>query len=229
MIAVDGKTLRGSRTHNRPATALIAAMTHDGDVLAQTQIHGRSNEIPAFAPLLEGIDLEGSVITADALHAEHDHASYLHERGAHYPAVVKRNHPTLHERTCRLTWRDIRLDHFDRNPGPPPRRDSQLEDSRVRAPGLPTRPPGPSSRPLEAGPGLRQTDDRADLPGHQPAARHNHRHGTRHMDPRPPEARKPAPPCPGPHLPRGRVEDPYPPPAPRIMDGLRNLAIGVHR
>ncbi|MGC2997976.1 transposase family protein [Streptomyces sp. G35A] len=30
VIAVDGKTLRGSRTARRPAVALIAAMTHSG-------------------------------------------------------------------------------------------------------------------------------------------------------------------------------------------------------
>ncbi|WP_241524760.1 ISAs1 family transposase, partial [Streptomyces barkulensis] len=114
VIAVDGKTLRGSRTTRRTATALIAAMTHSGEVLAQRQIDGRSNEIPAFAPLLDGVDLTDAVITADALHTQHDHAAYLHERGAHYLAVVKRNHPGLHERLRRLPWRDIRLDHVER-------------------------------------------------------------------------------------------------------------------
>ncbi|WP_436850329.1 ISAs1 family transposase [Streptomyces massasporeus] len=113
-IAVDGKTLRGSRTTKQPAIALIAAMTHSGQVLAQRQIDGKSNEIPAFAPLLDGIDLTGAVITADALHTQHDHAAYLHERGAHYLAVVKRNHPALHESVRRLPWHDVRLDHYER-------------------------------------------------------------------------------------------------------------------
>jgi hypothetical protein len=63
VIAVDGKTLRGSRTTRRTATAVIAAMTHSGQVLAQRQADSRSNEIPAFAPLLDGIDLTGAVIT----------------------------------------------------------------------------------------------------------------------------------------------------------------------
>jgi predicted transposase YbfD/YdcC len=117
VIAVDGKTLRGSRTPDRPATALIAAMTHGGQVLAQRQVHSKSNEIPAFAPLLDGIDLTGAVVTADALHTQHDHAAYLHEHGAHYVAVVKRNHPGLHEKVRRLPWRDIRLDHYERGRG----------------------------------------------------------------------------------------------------------------
>ncbi|MFJ8545955.1 ISAs1 family transposase [Streptomyces sp. NPDC093586] len=114
VIAVDGKTLRGSRTTKQPATALIAAMTHSGQVLTQRQIDGKSNEIPAFAPLLDGLDLTGAVITADTLHTQHDHAAYLHKRGTHYLAVAKRNHPGLHERVRRLPWRDIRLDHIER-------------------------------------------------------------------------------------------------------------------
>lgn len=114
VIAVDGKTLRGSRTAGRTATAVIAAMTHSGQVLAQQQIDSRSNEIPAFAPLLDDIDLTGAVITADALHTQHDHAAYLHGRRAHYLAVVKRNHPQLHERVRRLPWRDVGLDHIER-------------------------------------------------------------------------------------------------------------------
>ncbi|MFI6663265.1 ISAs1 family transposase [Streptomyces sp. NPDC050523] len=114
IIAVDGKTLRGSRTAKQPAIALIAAMTHSGQVLAQRQIDGKSNEIPAFAPLLDSIDLAGAVITADALHTQHDHATYLHKRRAHYLAVVKRNHPALHESVRRLPWRDVRLDHYER-------------------------------------------------------------------------------------------------------------------
>ncbi|CAL9447291.1 ISAs1 family transposase [Streptomyces sp. NPDC093808] len=88
-------------------------MTHSGGVLAQRQIDGKSNEIPAFVPLLDGIDPIGAVITADTLHTQHDHAVYLHERGAHHLAVVKRNHPGPHARLCRLPWREIRPDHIE--------------------------------------------------------------------------------------------------------------------
>ncbi|WP_251072716.1 ISAs1 family transposase [Streptomyces sp. ISL-43] len=113
-IAVDGKTLRGSRTPDRPAIALLAAMDHTGSVLAQRQVADKSNEIPAFRPLLDTLDLEQAVITADALHTQHGHGAYLRERGAHYLAVVKKNHPGLHQRISRLPWQDIALDHYDR-------------------------------------------------------------------------------------------------------------------
>lgn len=113
-IAVDGKTLRGSRHAGRAAVALLAAMEHTGAVLAQWQIADKSNEIPAFAPLLNTVDLTGLVVTADALHTRHGHATYLRERGAHYLAIVKKNHPALYARVRRLPWRDIALDHYQR-------------------------------------------------------------------------------------------------------------------
>ncbi|MDQ1042240.1 hypothetical protein QFZ76_000476 [Streptomyces sp. V4I2] len=65
-ISVDGKTVRGSRTHTTTAIQLLAAMDHHGVVLAQRRIAAESNEIPAFQPLLDAIDLTGSVLTGDA-------------------------------------------------------------------------------------------------------------------------------------------------------------------
>jgi predicted transposase YbfD/YdcC len=114
-VAVDGKTVRGSRTAEKTAVVLLAAMDHTGTVLAQRQVDDKSNEIPAFAPLLDGIDdLDGVVITADALHTQHAHGAYLRERGAHYLANVKKNHVKLHDRVRRLPWRDMPLEHYER-------------------------------------------------------------------------------------------------------------------
>ncbi|MGW5277528.1 ISAs1 family transposase [Streptomyces sp. NPDC004044] len=113
-IAVDGKVLRGSRTATVPAVTLLAAMDHAGSVLAQRQVADKSNEIPAFAPLLDTVDLSCTVITADALHTQHAHGTYLRTRGAHYIAVVKANHPGLLDRIRRLPWQEIGLDHYER-------------------------------------------------------------------------------------------------------------------
>jgi hypothetical protein len=56
-LAVDGKTLRGSRTADT-TVHLLAAIRHDTQVVvAQRQIEAKSNEIPAFEPLLSGLDL----------------------------------------------------------------------------------------------------------------------------------------------------------------------------
>ena len=55
-----------------------------------------SNEIATFQPLLAGLDLAGVVATADAMHTQRDHASFLVDRGADYLLVVKANQPALH-------------------------------------------------------------------------------------------------------------------------------------
>ncbi|WP_053690151.1 ISAs1 family transposase [Streptomyces sp. WM6372] len=114
-VAVDGKTVRGSRTQTAAAVQLLAAMDHQGVVLAQRQISSKSNEIPSFQPLLDTTDLENTVLTADALHTQHGHGAYLRERGAHYLAMVKKNHHGLNAQVRKLPWQDIPLDHRTRD------------------------------------------------------------------------------------------------------------------
>jgi predicted transposase YbfD/YdcC len=107
-IAVDGKTARGARTGDGRAVHLLAALEHgDGVVLGQRVVDGKSNEITAFAPLLDGIDLTGVIVTADALHTQREHADYLIGRGAHYLFTVKGNQPKLHAQLKALPWREI--------------------------------------------------------------------------------------------------------------------------
>ena len=87
---------------------LLAALDHhDGAVLAQRQVDGAPGEVPAFQPLLAGLDLAGVVVTADALHTQRDHASFLVDRGADDLLVVKANQPTRHAQLAGLPWRTI--------------------------------------------------------------------------------------------------------------------------
>ena len=92
VVAVDGKTARGARTDDGAQVHLLAAFDHAaGVVLGQTQVDGKSNEITAFAPLLDRIDLTDVLVTADALHTQRGHVQYLHTRGAHYVLIAKAN------------------------------------------------------------------------------------------------------------------------------------------
>lgn len=95
-VAVDGKSLRGARREqdSRPVH-LFAAMTHgEGAVLAQREVDHKTNEITALRPLLEDIDIGGAVVTADALHAQRDHAKFLAgDKHAGYVFGVKANQP----------------------------------------------------------------------------------------------------------------------------------------
>src|SRR5829696_9437682 len=70
-VAVDGKTLRGSGHHDTQQVHLLAAMDQKTcAVLGQTEVDAKTNEITRFRPLLEGMDLSDTVVTADALHTQ---------------------------------------------------------------------------------------------------------------------------------------------------------------
>ena len=101
MIAVDGKTLRGARRADGRQVHLLSALdTSTGIVLAQVTVDTKSNEIPAFAPLLDAVEevlgsLTGLIFVADALHTQTGHADEITARGAHLLIQVKGNQPTL--------------------------------------------------------------------------------------------------------------------------------------
>jgi len=109
-IMVDGKAVRGATDAEGNQTHLLAAATHDDAlVLGQVEVGTKSNEIPQFAPLLDtltaaGIDLSHTVITADALHTQRAHAVYLHERGAGFVFTAKQNQPRLFAALDALPW-----------------------------------------------------------------------------------------------------------------------------
>jgi predicted transposase YbfD/YdcC len=120
-LAVDGKALRGTRHASgdgQAAHLLAVADQQASAVLAQASVDGKSNEITAFAPLLEPLDLAGAVITADALHTQREHAQFLvSDKRAHYILVVKRNQPSLYAQVKNLPWHHIPAGDTQRNRG----------------------------------------------------------------------------------------------------------------
>jgi predicted transposase YbfD/YdcC len=118
VIAVDGKTLRGSRSADGTQRHLLAAFDHTyGVVLGQVDVAAKTNEVPMLPVLLADMDITDAVITADALHAVRSHAVYLHERGAHYVLTVKSNQPGLRSQLARLPWGQVSVAHRDRETG----------------------------------------------------------------------------------------------------------------
>jgi predicted transposase YbfD/YdcC len=120
-VAVDGKTLRGSGHHGAAQMHLLAVMDHTSrGVLGQARVDGKTNEITQFRPLLEGLDLADTVITADAMHTQREHADWLvtHKHAA-YLLIVKGNQPALHHQLKTLPWRQVPVqDHtHDRGHG----------------------------------------------------------------------------------------------------------------
>ncbi|MFK0108645.1 ISAs1 family transposase [Streptomyces sp. NPDC091217] len=69
----------------------------------------KSNEIPAFAPLLARFDLRGVVVTADAMHTQRKTAKKIVAAGGHYLLVAKGNQEKLQRQLRRLPWKQIPL------------------------------------------------------------------------------------------------------------------------
>ncbi|WP_344171873.1 ISAs1 family transposase [Pilimelia columellifera] len=117
--AVDGKTLRGSRDGDIPGRHVLAACEQaTGVVVGQVDVDGKTNEIPMFAPLLDQIsDLAGAVVTADALHCQRHHVTYLHERGAHWIFTVKGNQAGLKTQLAAQPWKRVPVAYRETDTG----------------------------------------------------------------------------------------------------------------
>jgi hypothetical protein len=101
---------------------LSALDTSTGIVLAQVTVNAKSNEIPAFTPLLDAVErvlgsLAGVLFVADALHTQTGHANLLADRGAHLMTAVKGNQPKLFVQLKSLPWRQIPATDRTRNTG----------------------------------------------------------------------------------------------------------------
>lgn len=73
LIALDGKTLRGSFDHisdRKAAQTLTAFASASAIVLAHTEIDDKSNEIPAAQQMIRELGLSGVMFTADAMHCQ---------------------------------------------------------------------------------------------------------------------------------------------------------------
>jgi predicted transposase YbfD/YdcC len=100
VVAVDGKTLRGSKTSpdGKGALHLVSAYaTEAGLVLAQRAVGDKSNEITAIPGLLEMLDLKGAIVSIDAMGTQTEIASRLIDKGADYVLALKGNQTSLHE------------------------------------------------------------------------------------------------------------------------------------
>ncbi len=119
-IPVDGKTLRGSRGPDGTALHLVSAWaTAHRLTLAQVAVADKSNEITAIPELLKLLDLQGALVSIDALGCQKAIAQQIRDGGGDYLLAVKDNQPTLHadlqaafERALALELEGVRHDLF---------------------------------------------------------------------------------------------------------------------
>lgn len=100
LVQIDGKTARGSYTNTEKSDALhivSAWASQHGLTLGQVAVDSKSNEITAIPELLDMMDLEGTVVTIDAMGCQKSIAKKIVQENGDYTFAVKDNHPKLCE------------------------------------------------------------------------------------------------------------------------------------
>jgi predicted transposase YbfD/YdcC len=96
VIAIDGKTLRRSfdRASGTSALHVVTAFATEAQlVIGQRAVAAGENEITAARALLALLDLQGALVTADAIHCNVETARIVLHRGGDYLFALKGNRP----------------------------------------------------------------------------------------------------------------------------------------
>ena len=115
-IAIDGKTLKGSRDKSRglgPLHLVSAWASERGLTLAQVATDEKSNEITAIPALLKLVDLEGSVITIDAMGTQTKIAEQIVDGKGDFVLALKKNQAKVHEAVIDFVDRHVSNDFQD--------------------------------------------------------------------------------------------------------------------
>ena len=100
VIAIDGKTIRGSReavSDTRPSQIVSAWAQEQGLVLGQLKVDEKTNEITAIPELLKTLAIKGCIVTIDAMGTQKAIARQICESGADYILSLKENQGTLYQ------------------------------------------------------------------------------------------------------------------------------------
>jgi predicted transposase YbfD/YdcC len=118
-IAIDGKTIRGSKLNSDGSGAahIVSAFVHEyGLVLSQQKVTEKSNEITAIPELLNNLAIEGSIISIDAMGTQKEIVSQIVNKKGDYVLALKQNHKSLYEDVelfLNDTDRDIIYDEYE--------------------------------------------------------------------------------------------------------------------
>jgi DDE_Tnp_1-associated/Transposase DDE domain len=95
-IAIDGKTLKGSRRLDAKAVHVLSAFATDlSAVIGDLTVLPEQNEITAALVLLKGLPLDGAIVTGDAIFTQREICRHIRDRNGHYLFAVKDNQPEL--------------------------------------------------------------------------------------------------------------------------------------
>lgn len=105
VVAIDGKVIKGSKDtfHEHPAIHIVSAWAVSNQlVLGQHKVAGKSNEITAIPKLLEILDIEGCIITIDAMGTQKKIAETIIDEKADYILALKGNQGEVVEQAKKM-------------------------------------------------------------------------------------------------------------------------------
>ncbi len=92
--------MRGSGSEEQKPIHMVSAWANKAKaVFGQMAVDGKTNEITAVPELLELLDIEGTIITADAMSCQKAIVRKIREKGADYVIGLKDNQPKLRQET----------------------------------------------------------------------------------------------------------------------------------
>jgi len=98
IVGIDGKTICGSGNEDHKAYHVVSAWVAENQItLSEIKTDEKSNEITAIPQLLDMIDVEGGIVTADAMNCQKDIVKKITEKKADYVIGLKGNQETLHD------------------------------------------------------------------------------------------------------------------------------------
>lgn len=114
VVAIDGKTICGSGNKEHKAYHVVSAFVAENQItLGEITVNEKSNEIMAVPELLDLIDVEGSIVTADAMSCQKKIVEKITKQKADYAIGLKENQPVLHE-DVRLYFESIRDGYIEK-------------------------------------------------------------------------------------------------------------------
>lgn len=97
-VAIDGKTICGSGNDSHKAYHVVSAFVAENQItLGEVSVDEKTNEITAVPELLDIIDVEGAIVTADAMSCQKKIVEKIIEKKADYTIGLKQNQPALYK------------------------------------------------------------------------------------------------------------------------------------
>jgi predicted transposase YbfD/YdcC len=114
-VRLDGKTVRGAKdaagNQRHLLAALVGRTAQSSVVAAQAEVGVKTNEVPMAEVVLGQVDLNGKLVTADALHTVKATADFICEAGGEFVLPVKENRKALFDALDGLPWHQVPIAH----------------------------------------------------------------------------------------------------------------------